>query len=88
MIPCVLFSLLTVPSVIAGYGLLKQKSWARTSGLIAGALATTSAPFGILLCIYTLWFLLGEGGKEMYDNRRQVRAGHYVPPREMPNWRD
>lgn len=88
LIPCVIFPLFTLPSVIAGYGLLKQKSWARNWGLVAGALATMSAPLGVALAIYSFWFLLGEGGKRIYENRVKVGAGDYVPPKEMPNWRD
>lgn len=110
-----LFQLLfAAPSIIAGYGLLKRKHWARTATIIAGVLSAMSFPIGTAVCVYTFWFLFGENGKELYD-RPQVAAGagsdyflnepsddadsigrwtsserkrEYVPPKEMPNWRD
>ena len=75
--------LLTVPSFVAGYGLLKRRSWARMAGLIAGILAATNMPLGTAVCVYSVWFLLGEGGKELYAkssprgvaNRREALRG-------------
>ncbi|HEX8493420.1 MAG TPA: hypothetical protein VF658_11300 [Pyrinomonadaceae bacterium] len=66
------FSLLfTLPSVIAGYALLKRKSWARTAAIIAGILAAPSFPHGTALGVYTLWFMFGNEGKALYaDNER------------------
>lgn len=62
-----LFSLLlTIPSFVAGYGLLKRKSWAKLWGMIAGVIAGMSFPLGTALCVYSFWFLIGEGGKELY----------------------
>ncbi|HYO90776.1 MAG TPA: hypothetical protein VEQ40_04040, partial [Pyrinomonadaceae bacterium] len=66
------FSLLfTLPSLIAGYALLKRKSWARTAAIVAGILAAPSFPHGTALGVYTLWFMFGNEGKELYaDNAR------------------
>jgi len=55
------FMLLAVPPLVAGYGLLKGKGWARTWGIISAVVASMSFPFGTALCVYTLWFLFGEG---------------------------
>jgi hypothetical protein len=103
--------LFTVPSFIAGFGLLKRKRWAKTASIVAGVLSAMSFPIGTAVCIYTFWFLFGESGKDFYarqfaetesrsdyflnepsgtnaaDNRRE-RKQEYVPPKEMPNWRD
>ena len=46
---------LSVPSIIAGIGLLNYKSWALTFALILGCLKLFSFPFGTALGIYTLW---------------------------------
>jgi hypothetical protein len=56
----------TIPSFIAGYGLRKRKSWAKLWGIIAGVVAGMSFPLGTALCVYSIWFLIGEGGKELY----------------------
>lgn len=104
--------LFTAPSLIAGFGLLKRKQWAKTATIIAGVLAAMSFPIGTAVCVYTFWFLFGENGKELYE-RPQTQVGgrsdfflnepsddantigrwterkrEYVPPKEMPNWRD
>lgn len=95
-----LFSLLfSVPSFIASYGLLKRKTWAKTAGLIAGGIAAMNMPFGTALCVYSFWFLLGEGGKELYAKslaqgttyQREALYGagqQYILPPQPPNWRD
>ncbi len=68
----VLFGL---PPMLAGYAMLKGKSWARVMGIIAGCLEALSFPFGTALCVYTLWFLFGQGenfhragGGQMYGH--------------------
>ena len=50
-----------LPPILAGYAMLKRKSWAKTAGIIAACVEALSFPFGTALCVYTLWFHLGEG---------------------------
>lgn len=50
-----------VPPVVAGYAMLTRKSWAKVMGIVSACLAALSFPFGTALCVYTLWFLFGEG---------------------------
>ena len=79
--------LFTLPSLIAGYALLKHKSWARTAAIIAGILATPSFPYGTALGVYTLWFMFGEEGKALYaDNARPwaSSAGYNALPNSNP----
>ena len=72
-----IFSLLfSVPSFVAGYGMLKRKSWAKVWAMIAGGVAGMSFPLGTALCVYTFWFLFSGGGKELYsDNKSTWGAG-------------
>jgi hypothetical protein len=107
-----LFQLLfTVPSLVAGFGLLKKRRWAKGASIVAGVLSAMSFPIGTAVCVYTFWFLMGESGKDFYDRQlaetgsrsdyflherrdtntagsRRERKQEYVPPKEMPNWRD
>ena len=76
------FAAMAIPSLIAGYGLLKRKSWAKAWGIVAGVLAAMQFPIGTCVCVYTMWFLLGEQGKWLYDRTPQQRAG-WVPPQQM-----
>jgi hypothetical protein len=77
----------SIPSFIAGYGLMKRKRWAKLWGLIAGVMAGMSFPLGTALCIYTIWFLFGEaGGRELYadplsgQKPKQREALYGAPP--------
>lgn len=96
-------TLMCLPSALAGYGLLKKKSWARTVGLVAGIVAAMSFPIGTAVCVYSCWFLFGETGRTFYGEERPVAhlnapgqrvstgAPHQEPvwtPPEPPNWRD
>lgn len=57
------YGLLSLPSLIAGYGMLKRRSWARVAGIVAAVLSALSFPFGTALCVYSLWFFFGDAGK-------------------------
>jgi hypothetical protein len=58
--------LFAMPSFVAGFGLLNRKRWAKNWGLIASVICGMSSPLGLPLCIYTIWFLTGDLGKELY----------------------
>ena len=62
--------LLSLPSFVAGFGMLKQKSWAKIWAMIAGGIAGMSFPLGTALCVYTFWFLFSGGGKELYAEKK------------------
>ena len=68
------FLLLGLPPLIAGYGLLKRKPWARTWAIISSVLATLNFPFGTALAVYSFWFLFGEG-KTFYEGGAPAAGG-------------
>ena len=53
--------LFSVLPLLAGYAMLRRKTWARVMGFIAASVEAISMPFGTALCVYTIWFLLGPG---------------------------
>ena len=57
----VLTTLLSVPPLVTAYAMLKRKSWAKVASVVSSCLAALSFPFGTALCVYTLWFVFGEG---------------------------
>ncbi len=75
----VIYGLLSIPSLAAGYGMLKRRSWARTMGIVASVLSAISFPFGTALCVYSLWFFFGEAGKAFEQEQQQLAgsAGTY-----------
>lgn len=66
---------LAIPSFIAGYALLKQKRWARTASIVAGVIAAAFFPIGTAVCVYTVWFLMSEPGKFLYDTPTNALPG-------------
>ncbi|MBA3320421.1 MAG: hypothetical protein H0T45_03120 [Pyrinomonadaceae bacterium] len=79
---------LTVPNVLAGYALLKRKSWAKVPALVAAVLAILNIPLGSALAFYTFWFLFGEGGRR-YQNgwSNEYRyALNEAPPPPAHDW--
>ena len=79
----------TAPPVVAGYALLKQKRWARIAGIIGGVTAAMSVPFGTAVCVYAMWFLFGDGGKELYPSDTQKYSGPVqssLGPAAAPKW--
>jgi hypothetical protein len=97
-----LYGVMSIPPMIAGYALLKRRSWARIAAIISGALAAMQFPIGTAVCVYTFWFLFSEPGKVLYQKAtggalspaapvfaaaRTAREHEYLPPRTPPDWR-
>jgi hypothetical protein len=59
-----------LPGLLAGYGLLTLKPWARPLTIVLGVLDLIRFPFGTVLGIYTLWVMLSAEGAAQF--RRQV----------------
>ena len=59
LIPTTILLLIASPFLLAGYGLLKRKSWGPAFALIAGALNLFNLPLGTALAIYTFWAVGG-----------------------------
>lgn len=56
-----------VAGLIAGWGLLHYRPWARVLALILGVVALIHFPFGTALGIYTLWVLLPAESQREYQ---------------------
>jgi hypothetical protein len=50
----------SVPTVVAGIGLLQMAPWARILTIIVSALHLFNVPFGTALGIYGLWVMLSD----------------------------
>ena len=59
-------ALLGLPGIIAGYGLLARRAWARPLTLVLAILHLFAFPFGTALSIYQFWVL--------FINQDTVRA--------------
>ena len=65
---------LSVPSIIGGWGLLKFKPWARMLMIIISVLNLLHFPLGTALGIYGLIILLNDETRRLFES-----GGRYVP---------
>jgi len=60
-----------IPGIIAyglaGYGLLKYKSWARILAIILALLNLILFPIGTLIGIYTLWVMFNDEAEAFFE---------------------
>jgi len=57
----------SILGIIAGWGLLERKPWARGLAIAFGILALFNFPFGTALGIYTLWVLASTDAEREYQ---------------------
>lgn len=65
-------------TLLAGWKMIKEKSGAKTFGIIASIISLLSFPLGTALGVYGLWFLFGDSGRQFYDGG--IRTGYDMPP--------
>ncbi|MBK8467200.1 MAG: hypothetical protein IPL32_15385 [Chloracidobacterium sp.] len=80
--------LFSVPKVVAGYGLRKNKPWARTWTIIASIMCCLSFPFGTAIGVFGLIFLFSDDGKRYFEDAayRDQLAGSNVAPLPPNSW--
>jgi len=61
--------LISIPKIIAGYGLRNGKPWARAWAIVASVMACMSFPLGTAIGVFGLMFLFSEEGKQYFDQR-------------------
>jgi hypothetical protein len=61
----VLFGLMAIPSIIAGWGLSQRKSWARILTIILGIFALPNMPIGTALGIYSIVIMFNDETKRL-----------------------
>jgi hypothetical protein len=57
-----------IPSIAAGWGLLKEKRWARTLGIVLAAIALVNFWVGTAFGVYALWVLLNTRTEEIFGD--------------------
>lgn len=63
---------LSVPGMVAGYGLLRRRSWARALALAVGVLNLFNIPVGTLIGAYTLVVLLKTDAHDYFVALQQA----------------
>ena len=73
-------SIVSLPALIGGIGLIKYKSWSRPLMIVISVLHIFSIPIGTALGVYGLWVLFHEDTKRLFD----PNAALYFPPQSPP----
>lgn len=60
----------SVPSIVAGIGLLKFRSWARVLSIVLSVIHLFNVPFGTALGIYGLWVMLQRGTQPLFRQHK------------------
>jgi hypothetical protein len=66
MVVVVILLVLSAPAIIAGWGLLGFRPWARVLTIVLSALHLLSIPFGTALGIYGLWVMLSAQTEPLF----------------------
>src|SRR5688572_6257940 len=66
--------LLGLPGMIAGYGLLTVKPWARVLALVIGILNLVNVPIGTIIGAYACWVLLQQPTQEYFEQQHTAAA--------------
>jgi tetrahydromethanopterin S-methyltransferase subunit D len=61
-----LMAALGLPGLLAGYGLLTRKPWARVLAIVVGILSLINFPVGTAIGIYTVWVLTQSTATEYF----------------------
>lgn len=69
-----LLLILSLPSIIAGIGLLGFRPWARTLTIVLSVLHLFNFPFGTALGVYSLWALLAPETVMLFQSRQPLQA--------------
>jgi len=62
----IFFSLLSVPGLAAGFGLLARKNWGRILAIVVSMLGLLNFPLGTLIGVYALWVLFQDSAQAYF----------------------
>jgi hypothetical protein len=57
-----------VAHILVGVPLGRRRHWSRVAALVLGSIDLVLLPYGTALGCYTLWALLSEGGKRLFES--------------------
>ena len=63
---------LALPGVVAGYGLLRRRPWARVLALVVSILGLFNVPVGTLIGAYAIWVLVQQAAGDYFAPQTAV----------------
>jgi hypothetical protein len=70
----VIITIVSVPTLVAGIGLLKYRNWARTLTIVMSAIHLLSIPLGTALGIYGIWTLTKDETRALFSHQPATPA--------------
>lgn len=58
--------IISIPGLVAGFGLLARKNWARLAAVIMGFINLPNVPLGTAVGLYTFWVLLQDESDSVF----------------------
>ncbi|NLT42538.1 MAG: hypothetical protein GXX93_07675 [Anaerolineae bacterium] len=62
-------ALFSVPGIIAGWGLLERRNWARILAIVFAGLNALNFPVGTLIAVYVIWVLLQRSAEAYFGSQ-------------------
>jgi hypothetical protein len=62
-----LLAALALPGLVAGYGLVTRKPWARLLAIVVGILGLLNFPIGTVIGLYALWVLFPSRAADYFE---------------------
>jgi len=63
----VLLTVLGIPGIVAGYGVLRRRNWGRVLALVVSFLNLFNFPLGTAMGVYSGWVLLQDSSSEVFS---------------------
>jgi hypothetical protein len=64
---CLFLTVVALPGILAGWGILQRAPWARVLGFVVAILYLFAIPIGTLVGIYALWVLSDPEAKRVFE---------------------
>jgi len=71
--------ILSLPGILAGFGLLYFQQWARVLAIVIGAFNLLNFPLGTFLAVYTFYVLLSREAEELFTRQPGFLTGARSP---------
>jgi hypothetical protein len=72
LVSLLFFAVLSLPGILAGYGLLKGQRWGQILAIIVGFLSLFNFPLGTALGVYTLFVLFQSAADPYFSSQESA----------------
>jgi hypothetical protein len=67
-----IFTFFSIPEIIAGWAILKWKSWGRIFGIVIAIFDLINIPIGTAFGVYALWVLMNEETEKLFAQHQKA----------------